>query len=877
MSSIPIPRVHGTPARAAGALVALVALVATLLTVLPTQARAANNPSIAVSGLSLVASSANGVEDPDNTSVKVDEILKLKFAWDARNANAKSGDSFQIQLPEQLRNREHLSEPMKVSHQGADRTIGECVMDDRTITCTFNSTLDTILGQGFTGLQGNGTALVRASAAIDSANVMIDANGKQIEVPVPGGKIADNVGLEYKPQWMSKWGSDVTSTSKKVDWVVTFGPDQVKESLENKGGSLVVDGKTRSTITFSDQLGPGQAYVPAKSEWKLKIGNAQGRNRLYGQVTDASGADQDTSQGDFDLDVTVQGSTATITVTGPFAPQTNYFLYYTSTPSTADGVIQAGVEYTNKVSVVGSDLEHFYSVYYSKSFTIDVNLQPGFGGLDVTKLLTGTETAKVPAGTTFNVNIKYTLPGGATTDTYPGWTAPGTVNQDRTGGDTSMTVTVGEKAVYNGTFPAGTVLTLSEDTTTASTNPAGVVWGTPVFIVGDEATSTLTIENQKSTAVKLRNAADPVAVEEGDFTVTKALAGDGDFSGSTFEFSYTCTDGTEGTLTVTGAATSEKSKKIKAGSTCTVTENGAKAAQGGYTLTAPDAQTVTIAKDQTAQVTMTNTYARDMGTFSVTKSVTGAEVGDKEFTFSYTCDNNAKDTLKVKADGAAVSGPQLPVGTKCTITEDAQAAQIEGHTLEAPASQEVTIGEKNQVVATTFTNTYTPKATPSPSPSASESPSPSPSASSTPSESSTPAPSPSSSPSPSESPSPSASESPTPGGTPDPSESSTPAPSESPSPDPSESPTPAPSESPSPDPSNTPDPSDPATPGDPSSPNEPPQAGPSDPPVPDPTPGAPSDPSGNPLASTGVRIGLPLAVAVFAVMGGALLVSRRRA
>ncbi len=842
MSAIPIPRVLGAPGRAVGALVALVALVATLLTVLPTQARAANNPSIAVSGLSLVASSANGVEDPDNTSVKVDEILKLKFAWDARNANAKSGDSFQIQLPEQLRNREHLSEPMKVSHQGADRTIGECVMDDRTITCTFNSTLDTILGQGFTGLQGNGTALVRASAAIDSANVMIDANGKQIEVPVPGGKIADNVGLEYKPQWMSKWGSDVTSTSKKVDWVVTFGPDQVKESLENKGGSLVVDGKTRSTITFSDQLGPGQAYVPAKSEWKLKIGNAEGRNRLYGQVTDASGADQDTSQGDFDLDVTVQGSTATITVTGPFAPQTNYFLYYTSTPSTADGVIQAGVEYTNKVSVVGSDLEHFYSVYYSKSFTIDVNLQPGFGGLDVTKLLTGTETAKVPAGTTFNVNIKYTLPGGATTDTYPGWTAPGTVNQDRTGGDTSMTVTVGEKAVYNGTFPAGTVLTLSEDTTTASTNPAGVVWGTPVFMVGDEATSTLTIENQKSTAVKLRNAVDPVAVEEGDFTVTKALAGDGDFSGSTFEFSYTCTDGTEGTLTVTGAATSEKSKKIKAGSNCTVTENGAKAAQGGYTLTAPDAQTVTIAKDQTAQVTMTNTYARDMGTFSVTKIVTGLESVDNEFAFSYTCDNNVKGTLKVKADGSMASGPELPVGTKCTIEEDAQSAAVKGYTLEAPASQTMTISEKEQAVLVTFTNAYTPEPEPSPTPT----PEPSP----TPSESPTPEPSPT----PTPEPSPTPSESPTPGETPDP----------------SESPTPAPSESPSPDTSDSPDPSDPATPGDPSSPSDTPPAVPGD-------PAKPEDPSGSPLASTGVRIALPLAVAVFAVMGGALLVSRRRA
>ena len=842
MSAIPIPRVLSTPGRAVGALVALVALVATLLTVLPTQARAANNPSITVSGLSLVVSNANGVEEPDNTSVKVDDILKLKFAWDARNASAKSGDSFQIQLPEHLRNRERLSEPMKVSHQGEERTIGECVMDDRAITCTFNSTLDTIVGQGFTGLQGNGTALVVASAASDSANVTIDANGKQTEVPVPGGKIAENVGLAYKPQWMSKWGSDITSTSKKVDWVVTFGPDQVKEALENKGGSLVVDGKTRSTITFSDQLGPGQAYDPAKSEWKLKIGNAQGRNNLYGQVTDASGADQDTSQGDFDLDVDIQGSTATITVTGPFAPQTNYFLYYPSTPSTADGVIQAGVDYKNKVSVVGSDLEHSYSVYYTKSFTINVEMKPGFGGLDITKLLTGSETTKVPAGTTFQVGINYTLPGGATVDTYPGWQAPGTVNQARTGGNTSMTVTVGEKAVYNGTFPVGTVLTLDEDTTTASATPAGVVWGSHTFTVGDQNTNSLTVEDQKSTAVTLRNSADPAAVEEGDFTVTKALAGDGDFSKSTFEFTYTCTDGSEGSLTVTGAATSEKSKKVKAGSTCTITEDSAKAGQNGYTLTAPAAQTVTITKDQTAAVTMTNTYARDMGTFSVTKVVTGLESVDNEFAFSYTCDNNVKGTLKVKADGSVASGPELPVGTKCTIEEDAQSAAVKGYTLEAPASQTVTISEKEQAVLVTFTNAYTPEPEPSPSPTPEPTPTPTPEPTPTPSESPTPEPTPT------------PSESPTPGETPDP----------------SESPTPAPSESPSPDPSATPDPSDPATPGAPSSPSGTPPAAPSD-------PAKPQEPSGGPLASTGVRVGLPLAVAVFAVMGGALLVSRRRA
>ena len=866
MSAIPIPRVLGTPARAIGALVALVALVATLLTVLPTQARAANNPSITVSGLSLVVSNANGVEEPDNTSVKVDDILKLKFAWDARNASARSGDSFQIQLPEQLRNRERLSEPMKVSHQGAEHTIGECVMDDRAITCTFNSTLDTIVGQGFTGLQGNGTALVLASQASDSANVTIDANGKQTEVPVPGGKIAENVGLEYKPQWMSKWAADVTSTSKTVDWEISFGPDQVKAALEKNGGSLTVDGKTRSTITFTDQLGPGQAYVTNKSSWKLSIGAAQGRNNFYGQVTDASGADKDVSQGDFDLDVTIQGNTATVAVTGPFAPQTNYHIYYASTPSTADGVVQAGVEYTNKASVVGSGLEHSYSVHYTKSFTINVEMKPGFGGLDITKLLTGSETAKVPAGTTFQVGINYTLPGGATVDTYPGWQAPGTVNQARTGGSTSMTVTVGEKAVYNGTFPVGTVLTLDEDTTTASATPAGVVWGSHTFTVGDQNTNSLTVEDQKSTAVTLRNSADPAAVEEGDFTVTKALAGDGDFSKSTFEFTYTCTDGTEGSLTVTGAATSEKSKKVKAGSTCTITEDSAKAGQNGYTLTAPAAQTVTITKDQTAAVTMTNTYARDMGTFSVTKVVTGLESVDNEFAFSYTCDNNVKGTLKVKADGSVASGPELPVGTKCTIEEDAQSAAVKGYTLEAPASQTVTISEKEQAVLVTFTNAYTPEPepTPTPTPTPSESPTPEPTPSPTPTPSESPTPEPS--PTPSESPTPEPTPSPTPEPSPTPSESPTPGET----PDPSESPTPAPSESPSPDPSATPDPSDPATPGAPSSPSGTPPAAPSD-------PAKSQEPSGGPLASTGVRVGLPLAVAVFAVMGGALLVSRRRA
>ena len=96
MSAIPIPRVLGTPRRAIGALVALVALVAALLTVLPTQARAAINPKITVSDLSLTPSNANGEEDPNKTAVQSGDYLKLKFSWDASKADAKGGDSFEI-------------------------------------------------------------------------------------------------------------------------------------------------------------------------------------------------------------------------------------------------------------------------------------------------------------------------------------------------------------------------------------------------------------------------------------------------------------------------------------------------------------------------------------------------------------------------------------------------------------------------------------------------------------------------------------------------------------------------------------------------------------------------------------------------------------
>ena len=915
-------------------------MVAAMLTVLPMQARAAINPKITVSDLSLTPSNATGEEDPTKTAVQSGDYLKLKFSWDASKAQAKGGDSFEIALPEQVRSKDKITEPMMLNHDGVSTQVGECSVAERKITCTFNSELDKIVAQGFKDLRGNGTSLVVANGASDLPNLSIKANGVDTPVAVPGGKIGAYVEGPYKPEKVTKWASDLTADSDKIAWQLIFGPDQIKAALEENGQSLTVDGKTRSTIMFTDELGPGQKYVADKSRWRLETGTSEGKGASSGQLTDASGADQNTGAGDFDLDVTFNGDVAFIKVTGPFAPRSNYIVRYESTPNTDNGKVQPGVRYKNDATALGTSLRGSYAVHYASSFSINVEMKPGFGGFEITKLLTGTQTGKVPADTTFKVSVNYDLPGDAKASAYPGWKAPGTLNQEGTGGDLEMTLNIGAKTVFKEIFPTGTVLTFNEDPTNASVTPEGVVWGKPAFMVNGQSTNTATVEEQMLETVTLSNSADAVPVDHGDFTITKALAGDGDFSNSTFLFTYSCTDSTTGFLMVKGGKTSEHSEEVAAGSTCTVTEITDSASRAGYTLTAPEPQTVAIVKDQTAEVTMTNTYTKAKGSFSVTNTVKGAEVGDKEFTFTYTCDNGQEGTLKAKANGTPVNGPELPVGTECTIEQDVNTAQVDGYTLKAPASQKVTIGEK--VLDLKFAGMYASLNVPTPSAEATAEPSAEPSAAPSaapadkpaadakadpnakPSADATAEPSaePSAAPSADPADKPAADAKADPNAKPSADATAEPSaePSAAPSADPADKPAadakadpnakpsadatatpsaeattePTAEETATPsasagsdvnedpnadayaDPDATPSASSSATASDlPSGADQ--QVTPTSPAAPAPADGAPSGSAGGPLASTGVRIGLPLGIAVVAVMGGALLVSRRRA
>ncbi|MDO5053055.1 MAG: DUF5979 domain-containing protein [Pseudoclavibacter sp.] len=664
------------------------------------------NPNITVTNLGLIRSDVNGGNSPG--VMRVEDVAKLSFDWDASNANPTNGDSFEIGLPAVFDNLEFPQTlPLSVPYQGAPTQIGSCQLTQKQITCTFNEKVDELKGKGFGGFKGSGSALLKAKQTTEQATAEFTVNGVRQQLAIPGGKILEKAAAVYFANRMNKVAGIINAKSNYISWEISFGADYIEQKLKESGQDVTFDGQTRQTFTFVDRLGPGQKFIDNPAEFILMMRNsAQEPDSKGVVVTDAAGTDRSLKYGDFDLKADVDGQTVTFTVSGPFAKQTNYKVYYGVRPATENGLVQQGFKYTNEADLLGTTASARFERYYSQSFSINVKMDPGFGGFDVTKLLSGNAAGKIPQGTTFDVKVKYTLPGNATTDSYPNWQAPGEVKPDKTGGETSYTVTVGQKNTYNGTFPTGTVIELSEDPATVSPATAGVVWGTPVFRAGNSAGERFTIKERVSTAIELTN---PVEPGEGTFTVAKTATGY-EAAGKQFTFDYQCTDGQSGKLTVPGDGSAVPAGvQFPLGTECTITEDAASAQVDGYDLAAPAAQTVTIQDaDTPLAVSFQNAYTRQTGTFTVAKTATGYDAAGKDFDFEFRCDDGQNGRLTAKGDGVAVpAGVQFPLGTECTITEQAASAQVDGYELAAPAAQTVTITDAQTPLAVSFQNAYT--------------------------------------------------------------------------------------------------------------------------------------------------------------------------
>ncbi len=276
------------------------------------------------------------------------------------------------------------------------------------------------------------------------------------------------------------------------------------------------------------------------------------------------------------------------------------------------------------------------------------------GGFTVTKHVTG-ETGGYVAGSKFTVS--YTCSNGTT--------------------GSMQLVDGGTGSVSN--LPIGTTCALSESAKPATTD-ASYAWGTETW--DPSSTVTIVVNGSGNTVgVVLDN---PLVRVLGGFTVTKHVTGEtaGYVKGSSFTVSYTCSDSTTGTLTLTDGST-EGVKGLPIGTTCTLAESAKPATtDASYawgTETWDPSSTVTIVVNgsgNTVGVVLTNPLVRVLGGFTVTKHVTGETAGyvaGSKFTVAYTCTDGTSGTLTLTdGDTEGVSG--LPIGTSCSLSESAKPA-----------------------------------------------------------------------------------------------------------------------------------------------------------------------------------------------------------
>ncbi|WP_314900688.1 DUF5979 domain-containing protein [Actinomyces naeslundii] len=691
----------------------LALLTLLLSTIVPLQAQAAVNTDVALSDLALIKSDRDGNDAPGE-ALTTQDVAKLSYTWDATKTTVTPGDSFSIDLGAHFKNLENpKTVPLNIPFNGTSTEVGACRLTERTMECTFNEKVEELKAAGFKEFKGSGQALLLITQPTTAASVDMTVNGNQkVSVRLPGsGGIKGPAARGYTALKFSKVSSVITSASSAMTWEVNFGSDYIKEQLAKGGTPITSDGQTRGTITITDTLGSGMIFNNDKSRWYLGLRNSAAEPSISGvSLTNAAGKDLSAKYGDFDLDVDIQGQVATIKVTGPFAPESNYRISYPVTFTSQNGKAIAGVQYTNAASLDHSDARGEFTRSYTDSFKVTVDMAPGFGGFEVSKTLDGAALDAVDvANTTLPVKVDYVLPGPASG--YTGWQAPGTLNADGLSGTAVLNISIGKTSTFQGTFPKGTVVTLSEDTGQASPAPSGYAWGKPVFAVGRTETNTLTIGDRVSTKVTLNNTAD-VAKAPGTFQVTKTVAG-AQAGDKEFTFAYTCTDGTEGTLKAKADGEAVTGPKVPTGTQCTVTEDAKTAAIDGYTLTAPEAQTVTIKDpaEPVATAAFTNSYVRDTGSFSVSKSVKGdyTPQAGETVKVGYTCNDpdSTKGALDVPMDGTNVSGPTLPTGTACTLNEDNTSAQREGYALATTYSTTTATIAKDQVPNVSVTNTYT--------------------------------------------------------------------------------------------------------------------------------------------------------------------------
>ena len=709
-------------------------------------AHAEENSAIAFGPVTLthVTETGDPVPAPGRQLIR-GNFFFLDISFDATTANPQPGDTFSISMPEPFVNRDagnSQREVIKPLMVGATQ-VGDCNIKASLITCTLNDAV-----RGRTDILGTLRAQLVADGVTSRTSSTFVINGQNHVLQHPWGEdiVAPRI-VPFTPGTRAvKGATGVGSGSKAINWRVIFGGTWLKNNYPDGG-----------PVTIKDTISVGME-VPDPSTVQLI--------EVYGDPATGKATDRVVAKGDgtgeldgFKVTPSIEGRTVTFKVEGPLSTDKDYRVDF-ATPFTGGETVTPGFQYTNAATFVEAGHTTPTAVRsYFESFKAIVTYKQGFGGFEVSKNIQGDVIP--PRGQKFDVTVNYTLPAGTTAADYPGWNAPEN--------PTKLAVTVGSTTPYMPTFPKGTVVTLSEETGSADPATPGIAWGAPVFssankkvsINGDKTQATFTIEDQVTLPVSLMNTTE--ASLSGTFAISKTVVDGGSEGTDSFGVEYKCSaagENDEGVVAATGtvavAAGGEKVVgRFPVGTTCeVVSEDEGAAARAGYSLSVDRGQAVTVVKDETVKVGVTNTYTRDLGVFAISKTVVdGGSEGADSFGVEYKCSAAGENdegvvavtgTVAVAAGGEKVVG-RFPVGTTCEVVSEVPAPRA-GYSLSVDRGQSVTV-VKDETVKVNVTNTYAKETVPAPGPTGAPAPTSSASPSASPSQSDAPSASPAPSPS----------------------------------------------------------------------------------------------------------------------------------
>ncbi|GAA1425733.1 hypothetical protein GCM10009615_24250 [Corynebacterium durum] len=287
--------------------------------------------------------------------------------------------------------------------------------------------------------------------------------------------------------------------------------------------------------------------------------------------------------------------------------------------------------------------------------------------------------------------------------------------------DTELTANTDGTAVDGASFPVGTECKVTREADEAVVDHT---------VKADGLNTAVTLKEGK-VADNIATVTNTYTQKIGTFQMKKLINAPADDAAfvapKTVKFTYTCNADSVDKTVKAGVATEISvpvgdtpvdGSEFPVGTKCVVAQESEHAVAGYNSVPEGLTQPVTITEGTVANniATVTNTYTKQVGSFSVTKVVTADPTiidlnPDHEYSFNYVCTKDgaevAKGELKVNGDNT-VKSPDIPVGASCTVTEDEASARgaVDNAVLDVKVSGPAVITE-NTTTPVTVTNKYT--------------------------------------------------------------------------------------------------------------------------------------------------------------------------